>query len=100
MAGAIDRLIAVLAGRQHGYVTRAQLLALGLTPKSIRWRVQTGRLIPVYAGVYAVGYVRRTPVARACAAVLACGEGAALSHGSAASLWGFDKHWNPPFEVT
>jgi hypothetical protein len=50
--------------------------------------------------VYAVGYVRRTPVERAAAAVLACGEKAALSHGSAASLWGFAKHWDAPFEVT
>jgi very-short-patch-repair endonuclease len=32
--------------------------------------------------------------------VLACGEKAALSHGSAASLWGFNKHWDMPFEVT
>jgi Transcriptional regulator, AbiEi antitoxin len=100
MAGAIDKAIAVLAGRQHGYVNRPQLLQLGLSPKAIKWRVQTGWLIPVYAGVYAVGYVRRTPEARACAAVLACGERAALSYGSAASLWGFNKHWDEPFEVT
>jgi hypothetical protein len=100
MAGAIDKAIAALAGRQHGYVNRSQLMKLGLTPKAIRWRVQTGWLIPVYAGVYAVGYVQMTPVARAHAAVLACGEKAALSHGSGASLWGFDKHWDMPFEVT
>jgi hypothetical protein len=100
MAGATDKAIAILAGRQHGYVSRPQLLKLGLTSKAIRWRVQTGWLIPVYAGLYAVGYVQRTPVARACAAVLACGEKAALSHRSAASLWGFSKHWDAPFEVT
>ena len=100
MAGAVDKAIAVLAGRQHGYVSRPQLLKLGLTSKAIRWRLQTGWLIRVDAGVYAVGYVQRTPVARSCAAVLACGEKAMLSHGSAASLWGFAKHWGMPFEVT
>jgi very-short-patch-repair endonuclease len=100
MAGAIDKAIAALAGRQHGYVSRAQLLKLGLTPKAVLWRVQTGWLIQVYAGVYAVGYVQRTPVARAHAVVLACGERSALSHASAASLWGFNKHWDEPFEVT
>ncbi|MBV9607643.1 MAG: hypothetical protein JO027_21180 [Solirubrobacterales bacterium] len=81
-------------------MSRAQLLRLGLTPSAIKWRVQTGWLIPVHAGVYAVGYVQRTPVARAHAAVLACGEKAWLSYGSAASLWGFHKYWDEPFEVT
>lgn len=100
MAEAFDTLIAVLAGKQHGYVTRAQLLALGMGAYAINYRIRIGRLIPVYAGVYAVGYVQMTPVARAHAAVLACGEKAALSHASAASLWEFYKHWDMPFEVT
>jgi hypothetical protein len=98
--GAVESAIAAMAGRLHGYFTRTQLLEIGLGRAAIDYRVEIGRLIPVYAGVYAVGYVRRTPAARACAAVLACGEKAALSHGSAASLWGFSKHWYAPFEVT
>jgi hypothetical protein len=100
MADTVERAIAAVAARQHGYVTRAQLLAVGLGRRAVQYWMSTGRLIPVYAGVYAVGYVRRTPVERAAAAVLACGEKAALSHGSAASLWGFSKHWDEPFEVT
>ncbi len=100
MAELFDRLLAALAAKQHGYVTRAQLLALGLGADAIDYRIETGRLIPVYAGVYAIGYVRRDPVSRAHAAVLACGERAALSHGSAASLWGFYKHWDAAFEMT
>jgi hypothetical protein len=39
-------------------------------------------------GVYAVGWPRLTPKRRWMAAVLACGEGAMLSHRSAAALWG------------
>ena len=100
MAEAFEALIAVLAAKQHGYVARRQLLALGMGADAITYRVRIGRLIAVYRGVYAVGYVRRTPVARAAAAVLACGEKAMLSHRSAASLWGFYKHWDVPFEVT
>jgi hypothetical protein len=100
MADAFDRLIAALAAEQHGYVARAQLLAIGLGPAAIEYRIATGRLIPVHRGVYAVGYINRTPVARACAAVLACGDKAVLSHGSAASLWGFYKYWDKPVEVT
>jgi hypothetical protein len=100
MASVFDKVIAALAAKQYGYVTRAQLLAIGLGPAAIVYRVRTGRLIPVHAGVYAVGHVNRTPVARAMAAILACGENAVLSHGSAASLWGFDKYWHMPYEVT
>lgn len=94
-----DKAIAALGGRQHGYVTRGQLLGIGLGRRAIEYRVRGGRLIPVHAGVYAVGHVTATPLARAAAAVLACGDGAVLSHGSAASLWGLDKHWAMPFEV-
>jgi hypothetical protein len=100
MADAFDRLIAAAAAEQFGYITRAQLLAIGLGPAAIEYRIEVRRLIPAYRGVYAVGYINATPVARACAAVLACGDKALLSHGSAASLWGFYKHWDEPFEVT
>jgi hypothetical protein len=41
-----------------------------------------------------------TPLERASAAVLACGPGAALSHGSAMTLWGYWRRWEEPFEVT
>jgi hypothetical protein len=100
MSKTFDTLIAAVAAKQFGYMTREQLYALGLSRRAVEVRIEVGRLIPVYRGVYAVGYVQRTPVARACAAVLACGERSMLSHGSAASLWGFNKHWDTPFEVT
>src|SRR3984885_14439838 len=100
MAAAFNRAIAAVAGPQYGYITRARLLAIGLSRPAIHCRVEVGHLIPVHAGVYAVGHVNVTPVARASAAVLACGKGGVLSHGSAASLWGFNKYWDMPFEVT
>jgi hypothetical protein len=99
MAAEFDKVIAALTRRQHGHVTRGQLLALGLGEDAIDYRLKVRRLIPVHAGVYAVGHVSATPVARAAAAVLACGEGAALSHGSAASLWGFFNRWGESYEV-
>ena len=98
---AFDRRIAALAADQYGYITRAQLLRAGtrrLRRSSTACR--RGRLIPVHAGVYAVGHLPVGPVARAFAAVLACGPGALLSHGSAATLWGFNKYWDTPLEVT
>jgi very-short-patch-repair endonuclease len=97
---ALDKAAASLARRQHGYVTRRQLSDLGMSEQGIRTRLDTGRLIPVYTGVYAVGHRPNAPVAHAAAAVLACGPGAVLSHGSAAALWGFRKRWPSPIEIT
>ena len=89
-----------LAGRQRGYVKREQLLASGFGPGAIKYRVARGTLIPVYTGVYAVGHVPTSALDRAFAATLACSPHAALSHGTAASLWGIDRRWRTPFEIT
>ena len=79
---------------------RKQLLKLGLSGDQIDYRIKVGRLIPVYAGVYAVGHLPTLPQDRAFGALLACGPHAVLSHGSAASLWGIFRTWDMPFEVT
>jgi len=100
MAAEYDKAIAVLARKQHGYVTRRQLLDLGLGADAIAHRVRIGRLIPVYAGVYAVGHIPLGQEPRAHAAVLACGDGALLSHQSAAALWKYVKDWPTRIEVT
>jgi Protein of unknown function (DUF559) len=97
--GAADKAIARLAGRQRGYVTRAQLLELGLGKDAITYRISTAGLILIHTGVYALGHAPVSGPDRAFAAVLACGPGAVLSHGSAASLWELDSRWWTPFEV-
>ena len=53
--------------------------------------MESGRLFTLHPGVYAVGHAALTANGRRMAAVLACGEGAALSHRSAAALWGIRK---------
>jgi very-short-patch-repair endonuclease len=94
--GHIAAKIRHLADEQHGHITRTQLLGLGVASRTIgRW-IAAGRLIVVHAGVYAVGHREPGPVAAAHAAVLACGDGAVLSHDSAAALWGLSRWPNHP----
>ena len=80
--------IAWLAERQHGLVTLVQLVGLGLSRQAVAKRVASGRLRRIHSGVFAVGHARLTRKARYMAAVLACGQGAALSHRSGANLRG------------
>src|SRR4051812_49905425 len=85
---AIDGRIALLAEAQHGVVSRAQLLTAGLGAGGVDFRLRAGRLHRLRRGVYAVGHRRVSREGRWVAAVLAYGDGAALSHTTAAALWG------------
>jgi hypothetical protein len=67
----------------------AQLRTCGLDGHAVTRRVRDGRLHRLYRGVYAVGHRGLTLRGRFRAAVLACGEGAVLSHFAAAAFWGF-----------
>jgi very-short-patch-repair endonuclease len=80
--GEIERF----ARAQHGVVTAAQLRDLGLGERGSGHRAATRRLQRLHRGVFAVE--RPQAKGRWLAAVLACGDGAVLSHASAAALWG------------
>jgi very-short-patch-repair endonuclease len=84
---AIDAVIASIAGRQHGVVSVGQLARAGAGKHAIHTRVRAGRLHRIHRGVYAVGHRGLGNEGKWMAAVLALGEGAALSHRSAAQLW-------------
>jgi Transcriptional regulator, AbiEi antitoxin len=79
-----DQLVARLAARHGGVVSFNGLLALGLTPRQIDRRVESGRLHGLHRGVYAVGHRRLGVDGRRWAAVLALGDQAFLSYDSAA----------------
>lgn len=81
-------------------VARGQLLDLGLSPRSIKHRIATGRLHPVLRGVYAVGRPVLTRKGRWMAAVLSCGPEAVLSHSSAAALWEIGSERSTKLEVS
>ncbi len=89
-----------MATIQHGVVARRQLLELGLSAQAIQHRIEKGRLHRVERGVYAVGRPELGCHGRWMAAVLGCGPGAALSYGSAAALWGFERERRGAIEVS
>jgi very-short-patch-repair endonuclease len=84
----VEGRLAALAGRQHGVVARRQLLRLGVTKEEIDGRVRSGALHLIHRGVYAVGHTAITRQGRWMGAVLASGDGAVVSHQTAAGLWG------------
>jgi predicted transcriptional regulator of viral defense system len=54
----LDLAVAALAARQHGVVSVAQMLGIGLTHRMIEWRVAAGWLHRIHHGVYAVGHTK------------------------------------------
>jgi very-short-patch-repair endonuclease len=90
----------VVADRQHGVVTRRQLLDAGVSASTIDRRLEKGALLAVHPGVYRVGHLAPSIEATYLAAVLACGEGALLSGRAAAHLLGLVRSAPPLPEVT
>ena len=73
-----------MAERQHGRVAWCQLVAEGIDRHAVQRWLEDGRLRRVHHGVYAVGHEAPSVDGDYMAAVLACGEGAVLSHRAAA----------------
>jgi hypothetical protein len=95
-----DAAVAGIAERQHGVVTVAQLYEARLDKSAVSRRTKSGRLHHVHQGVYAVGHRGLSLPGRFMAAVLACGDGAVLSHTSAAVLWKLLKPIDGPVHVS
>jgi very-short-patch-repair endonuclease len=95
-----DRVIAEVARRQHGVISSQQLHKAGLTRTAVMERRQSGRLHNLHRGVYAVGHTAPSDERRWMAAVLALGDGAVLSHRSAAALWDLLPPQNGPVDVS
>ena len=78
-----------LAMRQHGIISRSQALRAGLSADMIKFRISSSRWTQVHRGVYATFTGIPGRRAQLWSAVLAAGQGAALSHETAAELDGF-----------
>lgn len=95
-----EEKIAWIAGKQHGLITRRQLLAAGISPDGIKRRLAKGLLLAVHRGVYRVGHAAPSVEATYLAAVLACGPGSALSGRAAAHVQRLVRSAPPQAEVT
>ena len=83
-----DMRAALLAAEQNCVLSTRQLHGLGLRDGAITTRVRRGTLHRVHRGVYSVVHPAALSIkGRLTAAVLACGDGAVLSHRSAAAWW-------------
>jgi hypothetical protein len=78
--------LAELAATQHRIAHRQQLIACGVTPDTLVWRVRTGRWQRVLPGIYALFAGRLDVTERFVAAMLHGGPGAQVS-GTAALRW-------------
>ncbi len=90
-------MIAGLAARQHGVVSRCQLLALGVSSSAIGRRVAAGKPHPLYRGVFAVGHRVVSLKGRWMAATLA--TDGVLSHRPAGALWAI-RPWAGRVDIT
>jgi very-short-patch-repair endonuclease len=95
-----DLALARLARRQYGVAARWQLLSAGWSKEEIDWRIRTGRLHPLHAGVYAVGHRLIPKQGWMMAAILASEPEAVLSHRSAAALWELRGYSEGAVQVT
>jgi len=92
--------IADLATLQGGVVSLDQLRDEGVSRQVAAERAEAKSLHRVHRGVYAIGHRSISRAAHLRAALLACGEGAVVSHGTAAALHGFWDHWPRLIDVT
>ncbi|MDQ6606936.1 MAG: DUF559 domain-containing protein [Actinomycetota bacterium] len=97
----MDEALARLAAGQEGVFTIEQIADCGLTASAAWSRTQSGRLHLVHRRVYSLSPPSLlSREGRWLAAVLACGDGAVLSHRSAAALHGLRATERSGIDVT
>jgi very-short-patch-repair endonuclease len=95
----VERVMAALASRQRGNVTRAQLIEGGVSERVIDRRIARGSLRPRFPGVYLVGHDAEPPWSREYAALLYCAPRAMLSRRTAAHIRDWPVRRPPDVEI-
>lgn len=79
---------------QHGIISRAQLLRIGMSGRQVETRCASGEWVAVRRGIYRSAVFPESFEQRLMVALLAAGDDAVVSHASAAWLWGLQR--DPP----
>ncbi len=80
--------IAAWMASHHGVISRSEAIQLGLSPDQVNTRARSGQWRTLYRSTYCLAGTPVSRITRLRAAVLVGGLGAAVSHRSAAQLWG------------
>lgn len=92
--------LADTATAQGGVVSLDQLEDVGVSMRAASRQAAAGDLHRIHRGVYAVGHRAISRATHLRAALLACGEGAVISHATAAAFWGLYDEWPRLIDVT
>ena len=85
-----DGAIAAVAATQYGVFSRAQARGVGLSDRQLRYRIERGRIERLTRHTFRIVGAAESWRQRLMAACLAAGDGAAVSHRSAAALHRYD----------
>lgn len=97
----MDKKILAVAKRQNGFIRWSQLVAIGVTSHGLQSRMRRGLLRRVSHGLYQIPMVGQDSwVNRAQTACMAAGQGAVLSHDSAARVLELELPKRDRIEVT
>ncbi len=100
MGRAGEKRLVQLASKQFGVVTAKDIAACEVSSSLLCHRLETGEWIRLHRGVYQLGSNKPNIDGLEMAAMLAAGNGAVLSHSSAAGRLGLDVPRNQSVQIT
>jgi Protein of unknown function (DUF559)/Transcriptional regulator, AbiEi antitoxin len=92
--------VADVATAQGGAVSLDQLRDAGVSTRNASHQSSDGKLHRIHRGVYTVGHRSISRYTHLRAALIACGEGAVVSHGTAAAFHRLWDEWPALIDVT
>ncbi len=99
MSDNLHRRLGAIAAQSHGIFTRSEARRIGVSNRTINSRARDGRYERIRPGVYAIVGAPTTQLQQMVGAVASFPALAAISHQSAAELWGLTQRGFRTIEV-